>query len=418
MTFHRGIHAKAAPLLVLLLVLVFSACLDSGFQDPLGNVGPDPLNRQQWTVILSDSAGRVWIVQSDSAFAVHEDPPSAASAALWSVLDSAPDLRKLTLAATIRGREMQWTLSGPGGAIGAGTGALFSYVGNDGAPRFTGSATITLSGAERTVRFDALGGVPMPAEPVVIGPRSPTPPGRTIVSLRADDCPAAESQVLGFLATNRLRAEFAVPTRLVARNGLRRCSWALVDSLAQAGNDIAAHSRFHARAPAEFVGFYLETVGAARDLTTRGHPPHLWVQPGTWLSGAAHLDGPDKLRTPYAALLRRVYVGIEAYAVPGTFVSYVQGGTGGPPVYYLKDFDLPTLRALLDDVASRPQPQWIEFFWHTGDQPLDRLGAELAVIAEYRDRGAFDVLPLYDAVLAGATGINSGSGTGTPLGGE
>lgn len=379
-------------------------CLDRGPEDLLGNTAPDPLSRQQWTILLSDSAGGAWIVQSDSAFAVHEEPASAASASLWSVLDSAPDLRHLTLGATIRGREMAWSLSGAAGPIGEGSGSLFSYVGNDGAPRFTGSATITLSGLRRTLRFDALGGVPMPADPVVIDARSRTSLARTVVSLRADDCPATESAVLRLLTKNGLTAEFAVPTRLVGRNGLRRCSWALVDTLALAGNAIESHSRFHTGAPGDFATFYLETVGAARDLAERGHPPHIWVQPGTWLAGPAHLDGPDKLRTPYAALLRRVYVGIEAYAVPGTSLSYVQGGTGGPPVFYLKDFEPPTLRTLLDEVTSRPEPAWIEFMWHTGDEPLDRLGRLLDVIAEYRDRGALDVKPLYQAVLAGATG--------------
>ena len=395
---------RCVPLAAAAMAVLLSGCLDRGPEDLLGNTAPDPLSRQQWTILLSDSAGRAWIVQSDSAFAVHEEPASAASASLWSVLDSAPDLTHLTLGATIRGREMEWSLANGAGVIGEGSGSLFAYVGSDGAPRFTGTATVTLSGVPRTLRFDALGGVPMPAEPVVMDARSRTAPGRTVVSLRADDCPAAESEVLRLLTKNGLTAEFAVPTRLVGRNGLRRCSWALVDTLALAGNAIESHSRFHTAAPSDFATFYLETVGAARDLAARGHPPHIWVQPGTWLTGPAHLDGPDKLRTPYAALLRRVYIGIEAYAVPGTSLSYVQGGTSGPPVFYLKDFDLPALRTLLDDVTSRPGPTWIEFMWHTGDEPLDRLGQLLGVIAEYRDRGALDVKPLYDAVLAGATG--------------
>jgi hypothetical protein len=206
--------------------------------------------------------------------------------------------------------------------------------------------------------------------------------------------------VLAFLRAAGLTAEFAVPTRLVGRPG--RCTWATVDSLAAAGNAIEAHSRFHERSPATFGDFYIETIGSALDLVSRGHPAHLFIQPGSWLSGPPDLDDPSKLLTPYAALLRRTFVGIEGYAVSGTSLSYIQSGTGGPPVYYLKDFDEPTLRALLDDLTA--QPRWIQFFWHTGDQPLDRLARQLQLIAEYRDRGALDVMPLYQAVQAGETG--------------
>ena len=81
---------------------------------------------------------------------------------------------------------MEWSLANGAGVIGEGSGSLFAYVGGDGAPRFTGTATVTLSGVPRTLRFDALGGVPMPAEPVVMGARAGTAPARTVVSLRAD----------------------------------------------------------------------------------------------------------------------------------------------------------------------------------------------------------------------------------------
>jgi hypothetical protein len=377
-----------------------SSCLDRGPEALLGNTAPDPLERQVWTLILADDAGKVWIAQTDSAVAVHGESPAAATAALWSVLDSAPDFRDLRLTAQVDGRQMSWTLMRAGVPLGSGLGAMRAYVGSAGAPRFSGTASLELDGTRRSASFDAIGGLPMPAEPVVQAPRAAPPPAHGIVSLRADDCPATESQVLAFLRAAGLTAEFAVPTRLVGRPG--RCTWATVDSLAAAGNAIEAHSRFHERSPATFGDFYIETIGSALDLVSRGHPAHLFIQPGSWLSGPPDLDDPSKLLTPYAALLRRTFVGIEGYAVSGTSLSYIQSGTGGPPVYYLKDFDEPTLRALLDDLTA--QPRWIQFFWHTGDQPLDRLARQLQLIAEYRDRGALDVMPLYQAVQAGETG--------------
>lgn len=380
--------------------LVVSGCLDRGPEALLGNTAPDPLERQTWTLILADNAGKVWIAQTDSAVAVHGESPTPATAALWSVLDSAPDFRDLRLMAQVDGRQMRWTLMRAGVQIGSGSGAMRAYVGSAGAPRFTGTASLELDGTPRSVSFDAIGGLPMPADPVVQAPRAATPPAQAIVSLRADDCPASESQVLAFLRATRLTAEFAVPTRLVGRLG--RCTWATVDSLAAAGNTIEAHSRFHEASPPTFGDFYLETIGSALDLASRGHPAHVFVQPGTWLSGPPYLDDPSKLLTPYAALLRRAFVGVEAYAVPGTSLSYIQSGTGGPPVYYLGSFDEPTLRGFLDDLAA--QPRWILFFWHTDDQPLDLLRRLLEIIAEYRDRGALSVMPLYQAVQAGATG--------------
>jgi hypothetical protein len=293
-----------------------SSCLDRGPEALLGNTAPDPLERQVWTLILADDAGKVWIAQTDSAVAVHGESPAAATAALWSVLDSAPDFRDLRLTAQVDGRQMSWTLMRAGVPLGSGLGAMRAYVGSAGAPRFSGTASLELDGTRRSASFDAIGGLPMPAEPVVQAPRAAPPPAHGIVSLRADDCPATESQVLAFLRAAGLTAEFAVPTRLVGRPG--RCTWATVDSLAAAGNAIEAHSRFHERSPATFGDFYIETIGSALDLVSRGHPAHLFIQPGSWLSGPPDLDDPSKLLTPYAALLRRTFVGIEAYAVPGT----------------------------------------------------------------------------------------------------
>ena len=92
------------------------------------------------------------------------------SAALWSVLDSAPDASGLALSAQVQGREMHWSLTKGGTALASGDGALRAYVGNTGSPRFTGTASLAVDGVDRTVRFDAIGGLPMPLTPVRLLP--------------------------------------------------------------------------------------------------------------------------------------------------------------------------------------------------------------------------------------------------------
>ena len=384
-----------------LLVSLFAAACAGG--DSLSSSDPDPLGPRIWTFLLTDSAsGTAWVLQTDTPVAVAERDAAPAPATLWTVLDSAPARRGLTVHAAVDGRELRFAVSDGAAPRGTATGRLFAYHGNGGAPRYAGSGVVTLDGVARTLRFDAIAGVPLPSEPFA-PPAAPPLTGapRAVVSLRADDCNTGESEVLALLVEHRLTAEFAVPSRLVGRQG--HCNWALVDSLAAAGNAIESHSRFHDNAPKDFPEFYLETVGAGRDLAARGHTPRVWVQPGSWLQGPAHLDGPQKLASPYAALLRRMYGAVEAYVSdnPGSSLTYSYLGTRGPVVYSLRDFDDAALHATLQRAADTGR--WIEFMWHTGDQPMERLGEQLAIIAQFRDAGSIAVMPLYEALAAGVT---------------
>ena len=398
-------HRKPGPgrrfRLPLLLSLV-AALAGCAAGDSFGSSDADPLSPRIWTFLLSDSlTGTAWVLQTDTAIAVSQSDGVATPATLWTALDSAPARLGLAVHAAVEGRELRFTVRDGVATVGTATGRLFAYRGDGGAPRYVGSATVELDGSPRTLRFDALAGVPLPVDPFVAPSAPPPATARAVVSLRADDCKAGESGVLAALTANRLVAEFAVPSRLVGRPG--HCNWMLVDSLAAAGNAIVAHSRFHEVAPADFPEFYLETVGASKDLAAKGHAPRLWVQPGSWLLGDAHLDGPAKLASPYGALLRRVYGAVEAYtsADAGSALSYASRSTHGPVLYFLKDFDEPTLRFTLQRAADTGR--WIEFMWHTGDQPLDRLSHQLAVIAEFRDAGSLAVMPVYEAILAGVT---------------
>jgi hypothetical protein len=388
----------AAVAAALLGTAFVTGCLDRGPEDLLGNTGADPLDRQTWTVILSDDAGGVWVAQSDSAFAVHGGSPEAAAASFWSVLDSAPDLDHLTLAAQVEGREMSWTLSRSGELLGSGRGALFSYVGGTGAPRFVGTATMTRAGVSRQLRFDAIGGLPMPAEPAP--PPPPLPPAIVsggVVSLRIDDCAASDSVSLALLARRHLVASFAVPTRLVGRPG--RCPRRLLDSMIVHGNAVEAHSRFHGTQPATFADFYLETVGASRDLRAMGFEPRVFVQPGSWRSGPAFFDSPAKMATPYGALLRRVYRAVEAYQTLEPAVPYPSGGRwpyAGEIRYYSTD----RLAAFLRDASARGE--WVELLWHSGDQPWAALDDRLAVVEAMRDSGYIANVTFRDALRARA----------------
>ena len=384
--------AAAAPSLL-------SACLDRGPEDLLGNSAPDPLNRQVWTLILAGDAGDVWIAQSDSTFSAHSDTPAAVPAALWSVLDSAADFRDLTLGAQVNGREMQWTLTRGGALIGSGRGALLAYVGGRSAPRFAGMATMTLGGIAQSVRFDAIGGLPLPAEP--LPPLSPTPPVPVpgVVTLRIDDCAAADSISLALLERHHLVASFAVPTRLVGRPG--RCPRRLLDSMAAHGNAVEAHSRFHGTGPTSFAEFYLETVGASRDLRAMGFDPRVFVQPGSWETGPASFDSPAKLQTPYGALLRRVYRAVEAYQAREPAVPYPGDGRW-PYAGEIRYYDAERLAAFLRDASARGQ--WVELMWHSGDQPWSELDARLAVIEALRDSGYVANVTFRDALAAAHAG--------------
>ena len=85
--------------------ILAAGCLDRGAENILGATVVDPLGVQVWTVILTDSAGGVWVAQTDSAFEVHA-APAGAGGPLWSVLDSAPGHDRLTLAA--RWTDARW----------------------------------------------------------------------------------------------------------------------------------------------------------------------------------------------------------------------------------------------------------------------------------------------------------------------
>jgi hypothetical protein len=390
---------RSATLVAAAASFLLSACLDRGPEDLLGNSAPDPLNRQVWTLILAGDAGQVWITQSDSAFSVHGDSPAAVPAALWSVLDSTPDLRDLTLAAQVDGRELSWTLVRGSELLGSGRGALFAYVGGRSAPRFAGMGTISLGGISRSVRFDAIGGLPMPAEvPAPLSPPPPAPAGG-VITLRIDDCAASDSVSLALLARRHLVASFAVPTRLVGRPG--RCPRRLLDSMAAHGNAVEAHSRLHGTAPGTFADFYLETVGASRDLHAMGFDPRVFVQPGTWQTGPASFDSPEKLQTPYGALLRRVYRAVEAYQIREPAVPYPGNGRW-PYAGEIRYYDTDRLAAFLRDASARGQ--WVELMWHSGDQPWPELDARLAVIEALRDSGYVANMTFRDALGAAPAG--------------
>jgi hypothetical protein len=384
--------AAAAPSLL-------SACLDRGPEDLLGNSAPDSLGRQVWTLILAADEGDVWVAQSDSAFSPHGHTPTAVPAALWSVLDSAPELRDLTLGALVNGRELQWTLTRGGELLGSGRGALLAHVGGRSSPRFVGAATISLGGVARSVRFDALGGLPFPSEPLPpLSPIAPVAP-TGVVTLRVDDCAAADSISLALLERHHLVASFAVPTRLVGRPG--RCPRRLLDSMAAQGNAIEAHSRFHGPAPAAFADFYLETVGASRDLRAMGFEPQVFVQPGSWETGPASFDSPGKLQTPYGALLRRIYRAVEAYQTRDPAVPYPGDGRW-PYAGEIRYYDAGRLAAFLRDASARGE--WVELMWHSGDQPWSELDARLAVIEALRDSGYVANVTFREALAAAHAG--------------
>lgn len=357
------------------------------------------MGRQVWTLILADEAGAVSVVQTDSAIAVRGDIPQASSAALWSVLDSAPDLRDLTLSVQVDGRQMHWSLTQAGRDLGDGDGALRAYVGNTGAPRFTGTAAMQLGGSARTIRFDAIGGLPMPETPVgVLPPVSGRAyhAGGGIVSLRVDDCGSADTASLAALARHGLVAEFAIPTRLVGR--ATSCSLELLRQIAAAGNAIEAHSRFHTGPPPSFADFYLETLGSLRDLRALGFDPRVFIQPGTWNAGPTLFDSQAKLATPYGALLRRAYEAVEAYQEPSFYAALPAGGARWPSPAVITGYSVEQVAAMVR--AAADSGQWVEFMWHSGPAIGPQLDPRLAVIAAMRDSGYVEVMPFRDALHA------------------
>jgi hypothetical protein len=388
--------------LVTLGVLVCAAvgaCLERSPEDPLGNEAPDLLGRQVWTLLLEEDSAHVWLVQSDTAFALHEEASSIpVGAALWSVLDSAPDSRGLQWSAAMDGRRLHWSLSSDGVIVGGGSGAALSYVGERGTLRFAGNGTLDWGGRTHVVRFDALGGLPIPETPAERpAPAPQVRRGRGIVSLRIDDCHAADSASLSTLRAFGLVAEFAVPTRLIGRPGF--CSRALLQAIADAGDAVESHSRFHERSPASFADFFIETVGSWRDLRALGYDPHNFIEPGTWDHGAPYFNTPSKLQSPYGALLRRLYVSVEGYA-SNPSVAIPALGREGPTSMVLPGYSSAEVEALARDAAGRGR--WIQFMWHSGDQPADSILAGLRTIAALRDSGLIDVMPFRAALTASA----------------
>ena len=387
-----------APAAALLAASLVTACLDRGSEALLGNSAPDSAGRQQWTVIFAGDGGQVWIAQTDSAVAVQGDSSREALASLWSVLDSAPHLRDLRFRARVDGRRMQLAILDGMDTVASGDGALLSYAGSAGAPRFAGRASLTGSGATRTVRFDAIGGVPMPEVPIHERPApAPTPvaaPG--IVSLRIDDCGRADSASLAALERFHLVGSFAVPSRLVGRAA--SCSPALLRAIADAGNAVESHSRLHSWPPPTFAEFYLETVGSRRDLVAMGYDPRVFVQPGSWDTGPTLFDSPAKLETPYGALLRRVYEAVEAYQQVDPLVPIPALGARWPTPREITFLSVAQIASYTREAAARHG--WIEFMWHSGAEPRPALEAKLAAIAALRDSGYVANLPFRDALHA------------------
>jgi hypothetical protein len=384
----------AAAIAALSAAALLAACLDRGPGDLLGNSAPDRSGRQPWTIILSDDAGRVLIAQTDSALAPGEDSAAVGRATLWRTLDGPAEPDSFALGVQAHGRRLEWSLRRAGQTVGSGSGALLAYPGDEGAPRYAGLAAITLAGVPPAMRFDAIGGLPMPAD--MPAPVAPLPiAARGVVSLRVDDCSAWDSTSLRLLERHHLVASFAVPSRLVGRPG--RCSRDLLERIAGAGNAIDAHSRYHDAAPAGFADFYIEAVGASRDLRAMGFDAAVFVQPGSWTVGPALFDSPAKLATPYGALIRRVYRALEAYQTDAASVPLPAAGRW-PYAGEIRYFDRERLAAFVRDAAARGE--WVEFLWHSGDQPWDALDGRLAVIAAMRDSGYVANLTFRDALRA------------------
>ena len=247
------------------------------------------------------------------------------------------------------------------------------------------------------LRFDAISDTPMPAEPVDDGPPAPRVVVRTpgMVSLRIDDCLAADAEAFRLLHELGLVAEMGIPTRLLDRRG--HCTQSLLEAMVADGNTVESHSRLHESTPRSFGDFYLEIVGSAQDLRRRGFDPHVFIQPGTWREGPTLLDSEAKLRGPFFELLRRVYVSTEAYAWPAA-LRFPVAGREGPSHWPLRAYTLAWLEARLRLAAT--DSLWISFMWHAWDMPPAELEARLRLIAALRDSGLVTVLPYYPALRA------------------
>lgn len=371
----------------LALLLILAACLDGSAVEPALDPSSDPVLPSIWTVLLTDSAGHVWLLQSDTAFRAQSTAPATPiSATLWTALDTAPALRGLSLDLRLADGRVSWSVEQNGAALMAGQGPA-SRIGQ--VPVFRGP--VSVAGLRADARFSAFAGVPFPTEPLV--QQAPVQPvhldAPAVLSLRADDCPSQDVATLALLRELRLRAEFAVPSRLVGQPP--NCRRSFILQILRAGSAVESHSRFHGAPPADFTEFYLEAVGSAEDLRRLGADPRIFIQPGTWNRGPALLDSPAKLATPYGALLRRVYSGIEAYNPRSSVVSLPAVGWTGPAPNVLSHLPPSEVDSLIRDAAARHG--WIEFMWHSAAQPLEAIAPQLRVIAALRDSGLIDVMP-------------------------
>jgi hypothetical protein len=358
-----------------------------------------------WTLILSDSAGGVWIAQTEvigPAATPAEKPVWSAS--LWSHLDSTPDARDLTLRVALDEKTghdlppvMQWSLERQGAVLASGEGVA-RWNRRHRVARIRGAARSSLPGAHPATQFELIGDVPLPQDPVV----DPVPRGAVIVttpgvvSLRIDDCNGADADAFRVLRELHLTAAMGVPSGRINREGY--CSQALLEAMVRDGDRVESHSRVHGQAPKSFGGFYLEVVGSAQDLRARGFIPSVFIPPGTWRRGPTLMDGAAKLIGPYADLLRRTYVSTESYALP-PYVSLPAPGRDGPSSLPLKAVTPAMLEARVRRAAA--DSQWIGFMWHSWDMPLEDLRARLRVIAALRDSGLVTVLPYFSALHAG-----------------
>jgi hypothetical protein len=385
---------------VTLLVLSATACLQNPGTDPFGNTIRDPLLEQVWTIILTDDSGNVWIAQSDTLVtAARTRGGNVVSAQLWSTPDGPSEPADLRLWTFRRDGALQWRLvmATTPDVVAAGVGS-FDVDSRYFVPRSRGRGMFMWAGTARSVTFDVIGGMPMPAMP--LSNALPTTMirlrARGIVSLRIDDCNVADRYSFRMLRELHLVAEVAVPTGRIDQDG--SCSESLLKDMFAAGNSIESHSRLHEGAPSDFGCFYLETVGSFRDLRARGFDPHVFIQPGTWRDGAYAIDSPSKLEGPAGALLRRVYVATEAYAYSSPTVRIPVRGRTGPASLDINYFSPADIKRLAHQAAD--SGEWLQFMWHSGNQSFSALWARLSVIAALRDSGVIAVVPFYQALHA------------------
>src|SRR5438552_3021465 len=190
-----------------------------------------------WTLVLTDTGGRIWVAQTTLGGADTTAPRAwAGPATLWSRLDSAPLEQRLTLHISSQVRPeslsgliapllpLKWELDRDDGTWQAGGQGQLEAVRGRGGWRSRGRAMGVFAGASgmrEPMSFDLISDTPLPPDTstdtatrgrVII--RTPA-----IVSLRIDDCMAADRVAFGLLQRLRLTAEIAVASRRIARRG-------------------------------------------------------------------------------------------------------------------------------------------------------------------------------------------------------